>query len=122
MHPELVNDIMKHSNSATVLRSKAGKNDELGIQMGLLTYEMQYCRQVATKLYGKANYNTIPKAISQVKNGYRLDKKSDEIHIKNIFKNYNGSKLKESYSKVTIDSLKRLTHGSFENLIFIKNQ
>ena len=83
MHPELVNDIMKHSHSATVLRSKAGKNDELGIQLGLLTYEMKYCREVATKLYGKANYTTIPKAIEDIKNGYRLDKKSDEKYLKN---------------------------------------
>lgn len=122
MHPELFNDILSYSKSANNLRNKIGKNDELGVLIGLLTYEMKYCSEVAKKLYGKANYITIPKAILQVKNGYRLDKKSDETHIKNIFKNYNGSKLKEAYSKVAIDSLKRLTHGSFENLIFIKKE
>ena len=122
MHPELVNDIMKHSHSATVLRSKAGKNDELGIQMGLLTYEMQYCRQVATKLYGKATNKTILKAIEEIKNGYRLKEESDEKYLKNAFKNYNGSRFKVPYSIATMDSLKRLTHGSFENLIFIKKE
>lgn len=122
MHPELVNDIIKHSNSATVLRSKAGKNDELGIQLGLLTYEMKYCREVATKLYGKANYTTIPKAIEDIKNGYRLDKKSDEKYLKNAFRNYNASKYKEQYSRTTLDSLKRLTNNSFKDLIFIKKE
>lgn len=122
MHPELVNDIMKHSHSATVLRSKAGKNDELGIQMGLLAYEMQYCRQVAIKLYGKATYETIPKAIEKIKNGYRLKEESDEKYLKNAFRDYNASKNKVPYSIATMDSLKRLTHGSFENLIFIEKE
>lgn len=120
MHPELVNDILKYSTSASVLRSKAGKNDELGMLLGLLTYEMKYCSEVATKLYGKATYATIPKAIDEVKNGYRLDKKTDEKYIKNSLKNYNGSKTKEEYSRTTLDSLKRLTNNDFRDLIFIE--
>lgn len=120
MHPELVNDILKYSSSASVLRSKAGKNDELGILLGLLTYEMKYCSEVATKLYGKATYTTIPKAIEEIKNGYRLDKKSDEKYIKNSLKNYNGSKTKEEYSRTTLDSLKRLTNNNLKDLVFVR--
>ena len=115
MHPELVNDILKYSTSASVLRSKAGKNDELGMLLGLLTYEMKYCNEVAAK------FNTsISKAIEKVKNGDRLDKKTDEKYIKNSLKNYNGSKNKEKYSRTTLDSLKRLTNNDFRDLIFIE--
>ena len=61
-------------------------------------------------------------AIEKIKNGYRLKEESDEKYLKNAFRDYNGSRRKVPYSIATMDSLKRLTHGSFENLIFVKKE
>ena len=117
MHPELLKDILKYSQSPKQLRQMAGKNDELGILMGILTYEIKYCSEAAKKLYGKANYGTIPKAIDKIVNGgYRLD---DAASIKNSLRNYNGSYLKDTYAKVTMDTLSNtLSYKHYKDLIF----
>ena len=117
MHPELLKDILKYSQSPKQLRQMAGKNDKLGILMGILTYEIKYCEVVAKKLYGKANYGTIPKAIDKVVNGgYRLN---DAASIKNSLINYNGSSIKYTYGDKTMDTLSNtLSYNHYKDLIF----
>ena len=115
MHHELLNDILKYGNNAADLRKKAGRDDELGILLGLLNYEMTYCKQVASKLYKKANFGTIPKAIEQVKKGFRLE---DQNSIRKSLENYNGSTLKVAYGNDTIRCLNNLTDRNYKELVF----
>ncbi len=123
MDGKLLNDILntrtedgKKITSPQQLRAECAKNDKLGMQVGLLSFEMNYCKAVAQKLYRKANYNTIPKAIEKIKSGYRLNAKENERCIATALKNYNS--VFATYAPAVVDSLK--VHGlNFAGLTFI---
>lgn len=123
MDGKLLNDILntktkdgRKITSPQQLRAECAKNDKLGMQVGLLAFEMNYCKAVAQKLYGKANYNTIPKAIQKIKSGYRLNAKENERCITTALKNYNS--VFATYAPAVVDSLK--VHGlNFAGLTFI---
>lgn len=123
MDGKLLNDILntrtkdgRKITSPQQLRAECAKNDKLGMQVGLLAFEMNYCKAVAKKIYGKADYNTIPKAIQKIKSGYRLNAKENERCITTALKNYNS--VFATYAPAVVDSLK--THGlNFAGLTFI---
>lgn len=123
MDGKLLNDILntrtkdgRKITSPQQLRAECAKNDKLGMQVGLLAFEMNYCKAVAKKIYGKADYNTIPKAIQKIKSGYRLNAKENERCITTALKNYNS--VFATYAPAVVDSLK--VHGlNFAGLTFI---
>ena len=136
MNEELVNDILykkdKNGNfikdrkgdyvlkypTPKALRDACAKDDELGIKVGLLCFEMNYVKAVAKKKYGKATYANIPKVIKGIKSGeITLNENENKNVIKTALKNYNS--VFNSYAATVIDSL--VTHGlNFKDLYFIK--
>ena len=100
------------------LRDACTKDDELGIKVGLLCFEMKYVKAVAQKKYGKATYANIPKVIEGIKSGeITLNENENKNVIKTALKNYNS--VFNSYAATVIDSL--ATHGlNFKDLYFIK--
>ena len=136
MNEELLNDILykkdKNGNfikdrkgdyilkypTPKALRNACAKDDELGIKVGLLCFEMKYVKAVAQKKYGKATYVNIPKIIKGIKSGeITLSENENKNVIKTALKNYNS--VFKTYATTVIDSLSR--HGlEFEDLYFIK--
>ena len=136
MNEELLNDILykkdKNGNfikdrkgdyilkypTAKALRDACAKDDELGIQVGLLCFEMKYVKAVAQKKYGKATYANIPKVIDGIQAGeITLSENENKNAIKTALKNYNS--VFQSYAATIVDSLEQ--HGlEFKDLYFIK--
>lgn len=121
MNPELLNDILyvKDANgnptnklkysSATELRDACAKDDELGILVGLLAFEMNYVQAVAKEKYGSGSYKNIPKTINGLKdNSITLTANQTQKCIFNALKSYNGvpsEKMKTQYATSVTDSL-----------------
>ena len=100
------------------LRDACAKDDELGIKVGLLCFEMKYVKAVAQKKYGKATYANIPKVIDGIQAGeITLSENENKNAIKTALKNYNS--VFQSYAATIVDSLEQ--HGlEFKDLYFIK--
>ena len=124
MNEELLNDILyqkddsgnfvKDANgnlklrfsSSKALRDACAQDDELGIKVGIICFEMKYVKAVAKEIYGKATYTNIPKVIEELKNGsITLSAKQNEKIVEEALKNYNS--VFKSYAPAVVDSLKR---------------
>lgn len=128
MNSELLEDILYvkgkdgkkrlRYSSPDKLREACAKNDELGMKVGLLCFEMKYVKAVAKKLYGKATYANIPKVIDEIKSGkIKLSEYQNKACIKEALKNYNS--VFKSYAPAVVDSLTR-NGVNFKDLYFIK--
>ena len=115
MDEDLLNDVLYkdsahkklRAGSASGLRNLAGQDDELGIKMGLLTFEMNYVKAVAAKVYGKANVVTVEKTIKGLKDGsIKLSEKDAQNCATKALKNYNS--VFQTYAPEVIDSLKTM--------------
>ena len=111
------NYILKY-NSPQELRNACAKDDSLGIQVGLLCFEMKYVKAVAQKKFGRATYANVPKIIKGIKNGtITLNEVQNKSAITLALKNYNS--VFKSYAYTVVDSLEM--HGvKFNDLYFIK--
>ncbi len=54
-------------SSPKELRDACATDHELGVMVGLLTFEMKYVEAVAGKKFGRSNYKTVPLAIEALK-------------------------------------------------------
>lgn len=115
MDEDLLNDILYtdsahkklRAGNAASLRAMAGKDDELGIKMGLLTFEMNYVKAVAAKLYGKADIKTVEKTIKGLKSGtIKLNEKEAQACVTKALQTYNS--VFKSYAPEVVDSLKTM--------------
>lgn len=94
-------------SSPKELRDACATDHELGVMVGLLTFEMKYVEAVAGKKFGRSNYKTVPLAIEALKNNtLNMSEKEIQECVQIAMKNYNGSSLKESYARDVVDSLK----------------
>ena len=111
-------DYILKATTPKVLRDSCAKNDELGIQVGILCFEMKYVKAVAKYKFGESSFSNIPKTIEGLKDGsITLSAEENEKIIEEALKNYNS--VFDSYAPAVIDSLKQ--HGlDFENLYFIR--
>lgn len=136
MNEELLNDILykrdKNGNflkdrkgdyilkypTYKALRNACAQDDELGIKVGLLCFEMKYVKAVAQNEYGKATYANIPDVIDGIKSGeITLSEADNKGAIKTALKNYNS--VFTTYATTVVDSLAQ--HGlDFEGVYFIK--
>ena len=136
MDEELLNDILyKKDNNGNFVKNNKGEyilqystpkelreacstDDELGIKVGLLCFEMKYVKAVAEKKFGKATFANIPKIIKGIKDGsIKLSAAENKECIKTALKNYNS--VFKTYANTLVDSL--AMHGfKFEDLYFIK--
>ncbi len=109
--------ILKYK-SAAELRDACTKDDELGIKVGLLCFEMKYVKAVAQKKYGRATYANVPKTVIGIKSGdIRLSEQENKSAVEIALKNYNS--VFDSYAGTVLDSLSR--YGlDFKDLYFIK--
>ena len=109
--------ILKYSTPKE-LREACSKDDELGIKVGLLCFEMKYVKAVGQKKFGKATSANIPKIINGIKDGtIQLSETENKNCIKTALKNYNS--VFKTYANTLVDSL--AMHGfKFEDLYFIK--
>lgn len=110
------NYVLKY-NSAEELRDACAKDDELGMMVGLLSFEMNYVCAVANKYYAGKTWQTAPKAIEALKNdSLDINEIDNRNLIKTALKNYNS--VFSSYAPTIIDTLQR--HGiKFEELDII---
>lgn len=101
------------------LRDACAKDDELGMKVGLLSFEMNYVSAFARKYYNGPTWKTVPKAIDVIKTGQmKLNEKDNQKLVETALKNYNS--VFSSYAPSVIDSLKR--HGvRFEEFEIISN-
>lgn len=116
MNPKLLDDILYTTKngkkvlkykSPEELRKACGNDDELGLKVGLLVFEMKYVKAVAEKKYGKATYANIPKVITSLqKEEIKYSETENKKIVKEALENYNSvPKIKEKYAKNVIDSL-----------------
>ena len=110
------NNILKYA-SPQELRKACAENDELGMQVGLICFEMKYVKAVAKKEYGRATYANIPKVIKGLKEGFIiLDENEQKDVVRSALKNYNS--VYNSYPKAVIDSLSHYNFN-YEDLSLI---
>ena len=110
------NYVLKYK-SPKELRDACAKDDELGMLVGLLCFEMKYVKAVAALKYGKATSVNVPKIIKQIKNNeLKLNEQENRTAITNALKNYNS--VFKTYASAVVDSLEQ--HGmNFEDVYFI---
>ncbi len=109
---ELLNDILynKHTvkpnlnyPTAKDLRNACAKDEEFGLKVGLLVYEMKYAREVARKIFNISNKDNpsakqVMTAINFIKAGkINLTSKENQKLMANAARNYNGNK--NTYTK-----------------------
>ena len=110
--------------SAKDLRDACAKDEEFGIKVGLLCYEMNYAKEVARKIFNmssKANPSAqqVSSAINLIKSGtLNLTRTENQRLMANAARNYNGNKntyksgkykgrvVKDVYQEQVLDSLK----------------
>lgn len=114
------NKILAYS-SAKELRNACGKDDELGVKVGTLIFEMKYVESVAIELFGRYTYANVKKVIDGLKDGtIKLTEAQKEKCLHRSFVNYNGADgIKENYGKDVIDSL-RIHNFNFEEFEIFK--
>ena len=126
MDKELLNDILYtdsthkklRANNASDLRKLAGKDDELGIKMGVLSFEMDFVKVIAKRKFGKASISNVKKTITGLKKGsIRLSETEAKICVTEALKNYNS--VFQSYAPEAVDSLQKMgiQFIDFNNLI-----
>ena len=128
MNPQLLNDILSYKDSKgrpirtpESLREACTKNDELGMKVGLLLFEMQYVKAVAAKKFGKASYANVPKAIEGLQDGsIKFTELENKTLVQTALENYNSvPNIKKKYAQNVVDSL--ATNGiKFRDLRLIK--
>ncbi|MBR6098901.1 hypothetical protein IKP85_04070 [bacterium] len=115
MDSELLNDILYtdfshkklRADNASDLRKLAGKDDELGMKMGVLTFEMNFVKAVAKHKFGKATLTTVKKTIQGLKNGtIKLSETQAKACVTAALKNYNS--VFQTYAPQVVDSLQRM--------------
>lgn len=114
------NKILAYS-SAKELRNACGKDDELGVKVGTLIFEMKYVESVAIELFGRYTYANVKKVIDGLKNGtIKLTEAQKEKCLQRAFVNYNGKEeIKKDYGEDVIDSL-RIHYFDFKNFEIFK--
>lgn len=100
--------VLRYS-SPKELRNACAKDDEFGVKCGTFCFKMAYVKAVATKLYGSANFSTIPKAINEIKKGNVKFSESQNKEVLNLaFQYYNTTEIKVSYANDVINSLEKM--------------
>lgn len=114
MNPKLLNDILSYKDSKgrpiktpEALREACTKNDELGMKVGLLLFEMQYVKAVSAKKFGKASYANVPKAIKGLQDGsIKFTEFENKALVQIALENYNSvPNIKKKYAQNVVDSL-----------------
>lgn len=114
MNPKLLNDILSYKDSKgrpirtpEALREACTKNDELGMKVGLLIFEMQYVKAVSAKKFGKASYANVPKAIKGLQDGsIKFTEFENKALVQTALENYNSvPNIKKKYAQNVVDSL-----------------
>ncbi len=117
MDEKLLTDTLSYKDASPVaIRTRCAKDDEFGIKVGVLTFEIKYAQAVAELKFGKGNIGTIQKAIEGLKNGtIKLTPEENKRCIKKAFYLYNGNPpTQEKYSKTAMNSLDRMNFN-FKN-------
>ncbi len=128
MNPKLLNDILSYKGkngkpikTTAALREACANDDELGMKVGLLSFEMEYVKAVAQKKYGRFTYANVPKVIKGLQDGtIKFTELENKAIIKTALENYNSvEKTKRKYALNVIDSL--TTSGvRFEDIKLVK--
>lgn len=96
-------------SSPEELRDACSEDDELGVMVGLLTFEMKYAQAVAEKKFVGASWKTTPMAINALKtNSLNMSESEVRECVRIAMKNYNGSSNKNTYAKQVVDSLQNM--------------
>ena len=119
MDEKLLNDTLHTRNQTPEeIRNNCAKDDEFGIKVGVLTYEIKYVQAVAEFKFDSLSYQNVKKAVKGLKDGsINLTQAENEHCIKRAFYLYNGNpKTQNKYSETAMKALKR-TKFNFNNQI-----
>lgn len=114
MNPKLLNDILNYKDkngrpikTPAELREACTKDNELGIKVGLLSFEMDYVKAAAAKKYKGPLYLNVPKAIKGLQDGsIEFTELENKAIIQTALENYNSVEdKKREYALNVIDSL-----------------
>ena len=128
MNPKLLNDILNYKDkngrpikTPAALRKACANDDEFGIKVGLLSFEMEYVKAVARKKYRGPLYLNVPKAIKGLQDGsIEITELQNKAIVQTALENYNSvPNIKKKYAQNVVDSL--ATSGiKFEDIKPIK--
>ena len=106
---------VRRFNSAAEVRQASGKNDDLGIKVGIMCLKMKFAESVA-----RSKRLPLEKTIRGLKSGeIKLSEKELKLLLITTLKNYNS--VFNTYGTAVVDSLQHVSNSSIDSLNLYNN-